>query len=252
MTFDGKNNLLWVQYTPGAAGRLITLCCTTSEGVGDWLPNPLPNPVEFITNTLCNPVSSEHMNTEIITPYYVGWYTRNQIFTRGDDLTVDQVRNHLLNDPLSRKHLLEGMLIANCYNKTYLPDWFSAEILITIYADSISKDWLLDRRSEIFYEWSDTEVKLLRYIPEKSPIADYSKLYDPVPYTYSYKDKKEFLELDFAKENVQPGPGLNLPLSNVLYGSVELLLKELNTVLPAPVNSDWCTQAIKTWRQRWT
>ena len=90
MTSELKNNLLWIQFTPGSAGRSLLICCTTSNAVGDWIDTPLPDPVKFATERFCVADGTEHMNHEPITPYDVKWYTRNAIFDRGDKLTKQQ------------------------------------------------------------------------------------------------------------------------------------------------------------------
>ena len=245
-----KNNQLFIQYTPGATGRLITICCTTSAAVGNWLDDPLPDPVIFTTNHFCNPDSSKHMLGEIVTPYQIGWYTRDQLFTRGDDLKAEQVRRHLLQDPLASEHLKQDLLIANCYNKTYVPNW--CENLITIYNDSKSIDWLLNRRKSVFYEWHNDKVHLLRYMSDRSPInQSVQKLYNPIQYEYTYTDADEFVLQEFQKENIQKGPGLNIALSDILYNSSDFICDQLSDYLPKPVDAHWCKLALETWKKRW-
>jgi hypothetical protein len=187
---------------------------------------------------------------EITTPYQVGWYTRDQLFTRGDNLTPEQVLNHLLQDPIAADHLKKDLLIVNCYNKTYVPNW--CEKLITIYNDTQSIDWLLNRRKSVFYKWYDDKVHLLRYMSDKSPInQSIAKLYEPIQYEYTYTDADQFVLQEFKKENVQKGSGLNIALSDVLYSSADNICSQLNNYLPQPVDTNWCKLAIETWKKRW-
>ena len=165
MTKKLKNNLLWVHFTPGSAGRSLLICCTTSEAVGNWLDQPLPDPVQFATERFCVSDSTEHMNNEPTTPYKIDWYTRNVIFDRGDDLTKEQAKEYLLECPLSRQHYEDNKLIVNVWQKPYIPKWAQDEKIITIVADEPSMPWLLERRRQVFYQWFDKEVHLLRYKP---------------------------------------------------------------------------------------
>ena len=249
MTLDIKNNQLWIQHTPGASGKLITMCCTTSTAVGNW-ENTLTDPVSFTTNHFCNPDSGKHLLGEPMTPYKVGWYTRDQLFTRGDDLTPRQVREHLMQDPVATEHLNKGLLIANVYNKTYVPSW--CEKIVTIYNDSKSIDWILNRRKNILYEWHKDKVYMRRYMSTGSPVnQSIAKLYNPIQYEYTYTNADEFVLQEFEKENVQKGPGLNIALSDILYNSADKICSQLNDYLPEPVDNQWCIPAIETWKKRW-
>jgi RNAse (barnase) inhibitor barstar len=251
MTSVQKNNLLWVQYTPGAVGRILLICTTTSSAVGNWISDPLPDPVEFTTNHLCSRVSSDHMNNEPQTPYDISWYTRNVMFTRGDNLTTKEVYAYLQKDSRAVSDLKQGKLLANGYQKPYIPTWFKNEKLITIYNDQPSLAWLLNRRKEVFYKWFDNEVHLLRYKQESAPIRSHAKLYDPTKHIYSYTDADKFVKQDFEKENVVPGSGLNISLSTVLSADLDSTWDLLDEYLTLPVNRHWCNIAMETWRSRW-
>jgi hypothetical protein len=246
-----KNNLLWIQHTPGAAGRILLICCTTSDAVGDWIDNPLPNPKLFALKHFCVSNSSDHMNNEPQTPYVTNWYTRNVIFNRGDDFTKQQVKTHLLQDPLSKKHLSENKLIANVYQKPYIPDWARDEKIITVCADDESMPWLINRRKEVFYDWKGKTVELLRYSPTGGPIYGHAKNYDPVKYIYQYTDQDKFVSWDMQKELITSGPGLNIKLSNLLNGNLEAMWDQIDDYLPLPINRAWCNILIQTWRNRW-
>ncbi len=250
MTKNLKSNLLWIHFTPGSAGRVLLVCCTTSDSVGDWI-YPLPDPVKFATERFCASVGSDHMNNEPTTPYDIKWYTRNAIFTRGDDLNKEQAYKYLLTCEFSKKHLSENKLIANVWQKKHIPDWAKDEKIITICADKESMSWLLERRRNVFYEWFENEVHLLRYKPNASPIGEHSKLYDPIQYVYEYEDAMNFIKEDIIKEHVTTGPGLNINLSDILKGNLEKIWDSIDSYLGQPINRNWCNKLMQTWRTRW-
>tara|TARA_R110000803_G_C11872349_1_gene308599 strand:- start:52 stop:810 length:759 start_codon:yes stop_codon:yes gene_type:complete len=251
MTNKQKNNQLWIQYTPGSAGRSFLICCTTSDAVGDWIDNPLPDPIKFATERFCVVDSSEHMNNEPITPYDIKWYTRNAIFDRGDNLTKAQAHDYLLECKLSKKHYNENKLIANVWQKPHIPTWAKDEKIITICADEDSIPWLLERRRQVFYEWFEKEVHLLRYKPSKAPIGPHSKFYKPMQYVHEYTDADTFMRWDIKKEHVTSGPGLNIKLSDLLRGNLESIWDQVDEYLLQPINRQWCNKLMNTWRQRW-
>ena len=244
-----KLNLLWVQFTPGSAGRAMLICCTTSDAVGDWLE--LTEPKQFAQKWFCPSVDDQHMNVEPQTPYNVSWYTRNPIFTRGDDLSLDEARTHLLNDKVANQHYQDNKLIAEVWHKSYIPAWAKNEKIITICNDNDSISWLLNRRKKVFYKWFDKEVHLIKYIPKYAPIRDHRKLYKPVQYIYPYDDADEFVKQHLAQEDIQNGPGLNVDLSAIINGDLEPVWDKVDAYLGKPVDRKWCNTFIDTWRQRW-
>lgn len=251
MTNAKKNNLLWVQFTPGAGGRILLICCTTSDKVGNWIDEPLPNPIKFATERFCVPNPKDHMNNEPITPYDIKWYTRNVIFNRGDNLTKEQAHEYMIECELTKKHLDHKLLIANVWQKPYIPNWAKDEKIITIVPDKDSMIWLLERRKQLFYEWFDNEVHLLRYKPGTSPISPHEKLYEPIPYIYKYSNANEFVRQDIKKEKIISGPGLNIMLSELLYGNLENIWDSIDEYIGEPVSRDWCNKLMHTWRDRW-
>src|SRR5210317_2092828 len=155
MTKNQKNNLLWVQYTPGAGGRILLICCTTCKNVGNWIDEPLPDPIKFAKERFCVLNAKDHMNNEPITPYDIKWYTRNVIFDRGDNLSKEQANEYLMACPSAKQHFNQNLLIANVWQKPYIPEWAKDEKIITIVTDEDSMPWLLERRKQVFYEWFD-------------------------------------------------------------------------------------------------
>ena len=251
MTNYLKNKLLWIQYTPGAAGRALLVCCTTSDAVGDWIDLPLPDPYKFTNEHFCVTDVTEHMNTEPITPYNISWYTRNVLFNRGDNLTETEAYNNLLRCPLSKKHYDENKMIANVWHKPYVPTWANNIKVITICCDNKTMPWLLQRRKEVFYEWYENEVHLLRYKSAKAPIGNHAKLYEPIENIYPYTDALSFVKEDMQKEIITIGPGLNINLSTLLYEDLESTWDSIDEYIGEPINRKWCNTLMNTWRQRW-
>ena len=250
MSFVGKNNLFWVQFTPGGGGRLLLICCTTADNVGNWMPTPLPDPIEYVTSKFCVSNSSLHMKTEPQTPYQVSWYTRQHPFDRGDNLTPAIVRTHLMKDQRAVTDLSYGKLLASIWTKTYLPDWFDGKLL-TIVSDDDSHAWLMQRRKEVFYKFENGKAYLMRYIPESIPNGHFAKQFSDQPQTiFDYTNEDEFVEWDYH-DKVYPGNGTNINLSDVLYSDPNFIWDKIDSLLGSPVNREWCTPALITWRQRW-
>jgi len=251
MTNYLKNKLLWIQYTPGAAGRALLVCCTTSDAVGNWIDSPLPDPYEFTLERFCVPEGTDHMANEPTTPYDTKWYTRNVVFDRGDDLTETEAYNSLLTCELSKKHYNENKMIANVWHKPYIPTWAKSIKVITICSDNQTMPWLLQRRKEILYKWFENKVHLLKYMPSHAPVGNHAKLYEPIQFERSYSNADEFVKEDIKKELVTNGPGLNINLSTLLYDDLEHTWDSVDAYLGKPINRKWCNILMDTWRQRW-
>ena len=58
------------------------------------------------------------MKTETQPPYNIPWYTRQYPFTRGDNLTPQEVTENYMQDPTAKQHLLQNKLLANPSIKT--------------------------------------------------------------------------------------------------------------------------------------
>lgn len=251
MTFAGRNNLFWVQYSPGAAGRIILICSTTASNVGDWMENPYPDPIEFTQNNFCTKNANMHMKTEPQTPYNNKFFTRVHPFTRGDNLTPALVRTHIMQDPCAVKDLSYGKMLAGIWNKTYLPDWFDGKLL-TIVSDTKSHNWLMQRRKDLFYVFKNGKAYNIRYMPEYIQYGNIAKKYNDGPQTeFDYTNELDFVEWHYT-EAVKPGLGTNIDLSDILWGEKNYLWDSIDSLLGASVNREWCNAALDTWRKRWT
>ena len=80
---------IWIQYTPGAAGKLLCAVIQLSQNVDSWLPGLDKDYKNFVNNRILIK-SNSHLKHEIMWPYNIDFYTRKLPFTRGDDLTSDQ------------------------------------------------------------------------------------------------------------------------------------------------------------------
>jgi hypothetical protein len=247
----------WVQYTPGAAGRIILSCATTANSVGDWFDKDV-DPVEWCTKYFCQN-ADQHMKSEIKMPYKFDWYTRQLPFDRGDNLSNAEVLELVLQDPVANRHVSENKKLACQWNKPYLPQWFDGKALV-VYCDKISEKWLLSRRKELFYEWKDSTVKLMRYRVEGIENKDMiSKFTDGPATELDIKDPEQFLKDDYEQEKINVPVTTNLyrnktyvPLSFILdpqcwdqiWVNVELLLED-------NIDRNWCNKVMKVWHQRW-
>tara|TARA_B100001093_G_scaffold373621_1_gene358598 strand:- start:5134 stop:5889 length:756 start_codon:yes stop_codon:yes gene_type:complete len=251
MINETKNNLFFVQFTPGAGGRFILVCCTTADNVGSWMPDPLPDPIEYTKSKFCVEQSILHMKTETQTPYDLFWFTRQYPFSRGDNLTQDEVTTHLMKDQRAVTDLNNDKLLASIWNKTYLPNWFEGKLL-SIVSDDDSHAWLMQRRKEVFYKFENGKAYLMRYMPEGIHNGHMVKQFSDQPQTiFDYTNEDDFVEWDYH-DKVSPGTGKNINLSDILYKDPDFIWDKIDNLLGSPINREWCTPALITWRQRWT
>ena len=64
-------------------------------------------------------------------------------------------------------------------------------------------------------------------------------------------NEDEFVEWDYH-DKVYPGNGTNINLSDVLYSDPNFIWDKIDSLLGSPINREWCTPALITWRHRWT
>lgn len=249
MTSKTIDNLLFVQYAPGAGGRFLIVCCTTSNRVANWLPVDLPDPVEFTTERFCNPIYSDHMKTEPKPPYSMGWFTRQYPFTRGDNLSRKQAEKLLLTDEVIANELSHNRFIPEYYGKHYFPKWFNGKV-ITLVNDTQSDVWLLERRKRVFYMHKNNIVHKLRYMPNFITNSHIVKQYSDQPQTeFSCTDLDSFVKEDFT-ERMSEGQGINITLTDYLTWEPNKIWDTVDPLV-GDIERKWCTLALKTWRNFW-
>jgi len=238
-----------MQYAPGAGGRFLIVCCTTSNKVASWLPADLPDPVEYTQEKFCNPNKNQHMRTETQPPYSLSWFTRQYPFTRGDDLTHTQAEKLFLEDAIIANEVSHGRLVPTYYGKHYFPKWFTGK-LITLVNDDETNAWLLERRKQVFYEYKNNKVRKLRFIPSHVTNTDVLAKYTDHPETeFDCTDIDKFVEQDY-NENMSKQSGLNIMLKDYLTWHPDQIWDTVEPIVGS-IDRDWCTPALKTWRKFW-
>lgn len=250
MTSNAIDNLLFVQYSPGAGGRMFLVCCTTSNKLANWLPDELPDPIEYTRKMFCNPVKQDHMKTETQPPYKLSWFTRQPPFTRGDNLTRDQAETLFLEDPIIQNEIVNKRLIPIYYVKKYYPTWFQGKV-ITLVNDEYTTEWLMQRRKDVFYKVENSKVYKLRYMSEHINNSQNIKKFSDQPQTeFAQEEFNNILKQDFDVECLDPGPGININLNDYFTWDTNKLW---DTVCPivGEVDRYWSNKAIKEWRKYW-
>jgi len=249
MTSNAIDNLLFIQYAPGAGGRFLIVCCSTSDKVASWLPSILPDPIQFTRESFCNPIKQDHMKTETPAPYKLDWYTRQYPFTRGDNLSKAKAQQLLLQENIVADEVNANRLIPMFYAKKHFPKWFSGKV-ISIVNDQDSKEWLLQRRKDIFYKHENNIVHKLRYIGDHIHNSDAISKYSDHPQTeFKCTNLTDFVKQDYD-EDILPGPGMNINLSNYLTWEPNKIWDTISPIV-GEVNREWCTPAIQEWRKYW-
>lgn len=244
------DNLLFIVYTPGAGGRILNVCASTSSNVANWIVGDLPDPVEYTQQKFCNPNKNQHLRTEPHPPYQMSWFTRQKPFTRGDDLSIDQACENLLADTTIQKEIHANKLICVPYTKPYLPKWYTSKS-IALVNDVASDEWLLQRRREVFYKIENNTVYKIRFLSKFIHNSHLVNKYNDQPQTdFPIQDFEELLVEDLEQEKVKAEFDININLSDFLTCDPNQLW---DTVLPltGEVNRQWCTPALQTWRKFW-
>ena len=243
---------LFVQFSCGGGGRILLSCISTSDSIGNWLPNTLPDPVEYVKAKFCA-TPYQHMKTEIKMPYDFSWFTRQLPFTRGDDLNSEQCYQLAMQDPVAKDHIEQNKKIICYWHKPYIPQWFTGNV-ITIYDDEETHEWLMERRTKLFYRW-DEKNKIaynLRFRPEGiSNVKLLSKFSDNPQTEFSYIEKRDLVEKDYESEKISKGPGLNISLKTLLSEDPDSIWNRIDTLLEKPIDRNWANSAINTWRKHW-
>lgn len=246
------DKLLFIVYAPGAGGRILNVCVSTSNSVANWIVGDLPDPVEYVQKKFCNPIKDKHLGTEPHPPYRMTWFTRQLPFTRGDDLTVEQACKYLLDDNIIAEEISNNRLISIPYTKPYLPNWYTSKT-IALVNDHDSNAWIQQRRREVLYKVENKIVYKLRFLadfinPVNKPLVHLYTDHPESEFPVEQLDKK--LIEDFEKEKVSAKFDININISDFLTCDPDILW---DTVYPivGNVNRQWATPALLEWRKYW-
>jgi len=248
------DNLLFFRYSAAAGGRMLLVCCTTSDKLTSWLPDDLPDPIEYTDYHFCSKVKVKHVTVEPQPPYAMGWFTRQPPFTRGDNWSIEEATSLFLEDEIIKKEVSKGKIISSPYNKQYFPTWYNNEIINLVNDDATDK-WLLQRRKEIFYLINGATFNKVRYTPKftcKANNVNPNDFNDGPQIVFPIEDLDKEVHKDYfeGNEKFKPNKGINITLSdyftwdpNRIWDTVEPMVGELNR--------EWATPAILHWRKYW-
>lgn len=243
---------IWIQYTPGAAGKLLCAVIQLSQNVDSWLPG-LDNDYKNFVNNRILIKSNSHLKHEIMWPYNIDFYTRKLPFTRGDDLTSDQAEKIF-----KEKNKAIKKYIVTPWTKPYIVDWFKGKI-VAIINDKESINFLKNRRDTIFYEWQGNTVSykaLLRKYCPKERIHLLGKFKDDPLVEKVFKNKEDFYQDEFYNNPTVKGLTqnqtdnrvvLNVPLSSLWLGSLDELIQNLNEQLKIKIPTEKAKWLINSW-----
>jgi len=243
---------IWVQYTQGAAGRLLCIIIQLSQNVDNWFPDLDDDFKNFVNNKILIK-ANEHLKYEITWPYNIDFYTRQLPFTRGDNLTSEQAEKLFKEKNKNiQKH------IVTLWTKPYIVNWFKGKV-VSIINDKKSINFLKNRRDAIFYEWQGNTVLykdfLKKYIP-KERIHLLGKFKDDPIVEKVFKNKEEFYQKEFYNNLAVTGlmenqtdkrVVLNVPLSSLWLGSSAELIQNLNEQLKIKIPTEKAKWLINSW-----
>ena len=109
----------------------------------------------------------------------------------------------------------------------------------------------MERNQQVFYRFKNCKGYLLRYMPDVIHNPHRLKMFKDHPQTeYDYTDQDKFVESDYH-DKMEPGKGLNITLTDILNGDPNMIWDQIDDLLEMPIDRNWCTPALNTWRNRW-
>ena len=183
----------WVTYASGAAGKIICNIIQQSKPYDKWYPTEETKDLDKFCKKHMPKKLNKHLSKETNQPYKLHWYTRELPYTRGDNLTVKEVNQNIINHTPK----IKGKRLVLPYTKTLYPKWFAGKI-VQIVNDKESLEFLRQRRDAMFYKWiDDNTVNFLQQDPKFHPkrlrklMMSYK---DTPPYFRKFKSKKQFYD----------------------------------------------------------
>ena len=242
---------LWVQYTPGAGGKLLCALLQLSEKVHEWDQSIKSNLSQFIDKKI-RITRKDHMQKEIHFPYDLHWYSRQLPFKRGEDLTHEQAQRLFE----TYNNISHGLILNMIWCKPYLPNWFTGRC-ISIINDKRSLPFLKNRRDALFYEWEENTVSFKRFIPEKCGNTRVAKMFSDHPeLEKTYTDMTKFYNDQFydhpevkglTKPPADPRVGLTVNLSDFWLSSGKDIARNINSKYSLDIDLDRADLLVEAW-----
>jgi len=242
---------IWCQFTPGAGGKMLCSIMQLSTKVHAWENSIRDNFQGFIQSKIrVNPLT--HMKDEPHWPYDLSWYSRQLPFSRGDDLSTQEVER-LFNE---NNETYDNHLLTMAWNKPYFPKWFTGQV-VSIVNDKDAITFLKKRRDAFFYQWDGDVVLLKRFIPAYIVNGQLVSKFKDHPQTEkTFKNKEEFYKEEFYgnpevfslfEKNSDPVVKLNINLSDFWNRSGSDIAKDINEALRLDIDLEKADLLMDSW-----
>ena len=252
------SNWTWVTYASGAAGKMICHIIQQSKKYDKWYDDKETKDLDsFCMSTM--PINLEtHLRHEINQPYKLHWYSREMPYTRGDDLTVQEVNNNIN----TYNKNIHGKQLVLPFTKVVYPKWFAGKI-VKIVNDAESLNFLKARRDEIFYKWiDDHKVNFLMRDPNyhDPKLRTLMKSFtDTPPNIVSYNSKEDFYNENFyhnkeilfyANPSSDQRVVAHINLSDIMKNNFELIIEQLQEGLQIDIDNSRAKIIFNHWQKQ--
>ena len=237
---SNKNNFVFVQYAAGSCGKTISCCLQTASKVGSWWPK-MPS-IDSLVSLYTN--DCYHARTEPQPPYRLDWLSTTHGITRGDNLSLNEVKLLLTQDESVKRILQDGKKILLIWTKNYLPDWFD-DHLIQIIVDPRSLSWFTRRRKQLFYVESDAGVIETRYDSRYHTRPDrHDRRVSTLPID-------ELVSKQIQEETIMSDPSAyQIQLSWLLDQQWSQVFDVLENAINDTIDRVWCEQYLIAWHKK--
>ena len=235
-----KNNFIFVQYAAGSCGKTISCCLQTASKVGSWW-NEVPS-IDSLVSLYTN--DCYHARTEPQPPYRFDWLSTTYGITRGDNLSLDEVKLLLTQDESAKRILQDGKKILLIWTKKHLPNWFD-DHLIQIIVDPRSLSWFTRRRKQLFYVESDAGVIETRYDSRYHTRPDrHDRRVSTLPID-------ELVSKQIKEETIMSDPSAyQIQLSWLLDQQWSQVFDVLENAINDTIDRAWCEQYLIAWHKK--
>tara|TARA_A100001011_G_scaffold231016_1_gene239091 strand:- start:1825 stop:2598 length:774 start_codon:yes stop_codon:yes gene_type:complete len=245
-----------VTYASGAAGKMICNIIQQSDKYDNWYSNRATENLNAFCKATMPSNLKDHLRHEINQPYKLHWYSREMPYTRGDDLTVEQVNYNIK----THNSNIQDKQIVLPFTKVVYPQWFGGKI-IKIVNDKNSLNFLKARRDEIFYKWiDDHHVNFLMRDPNyhdpklRKLMRSFT---DTPPNIVHYRSKEDFYNENFYKNKEilfysTPSEDhrivAHINLNNIIENNYNLIINQLEESLKIRIKKSRAIIIFDNWQ----
>lgn len=243
-------NWLKIKYPAGAGGKIVMYCLSTSDKVVDLVKDE--DPVEFVEKYFPNKKGILPIE-DLGYPYDITWFTRQYPFTRGHELDARQVSEIIGKDEILKTAQDNNFLVPFHWTRLDSPTWFKGKIF-KIGVTRQSKNWLMNRRSQLFYKQSGNDVVDLRHHPSNPLQGKYSnfKFTDKALAVYRGQSVKDVAEKHFIQDRCMEFTNFDISIEDLLRTDRhDLVIDKMETCLEHSIDRSWTKTALDTWSNIW-